>query len=79
MRCRDCSEVRGYPYKRNHLAALPTTKDFGRASHLALVAEGTVKIIRENTALAVAFTQPPFCSAAVVFLRIGGGTCSTCT
>ena len=26
MRCRDCSEVRGYPYKRSHLVALRTTK-----------------------------------------------------
>src|SRR6516225_9246242 len=26
MRCRDCSQVRGYPYKRSHLVALRTTK-----------------------------------------------------
>jgi hypothetical protein len=26
MRCRQCSEVRGYPYKRSHLVALRTTK-----------------------------------------------------
>jgi RNase P subunit RPR2 len=26
MRCRQCSEVRRYPYKRSHLAALRTTK-----------------------------------------------------
>jgi hypothetical protein len=26
MRCRDCSEVRGYPYKRSHLVALRATK-----------------------------------------------------
>jgi hypothetical protein len=26
MRCRQCSEVRGYPYKRNHLVALRPTK-----------------------------------------------------
>jgi hypothetical protein len=26
MRCRDCSEVRGYPYKRSHLVALRPTK-----------------------------------------------------
>jgi hypothetical protein len=26
MRCRDCSQVRGYPYKRRHLVALRTTK-----------------------------------------------------
>ena len=25
MRCRQCSEVRGYPYKRSHLVALRTT------------------------------------------------------
>ena len=26
MRCKDCSAVRGYPYKRSHLVALRTTK-----------------------------------------------------
>jgi hypothetical protein len=26
MRCKDCSHVRGYPYKRSHLVALRTTK-----------------------------------------------------
>ena len=26
MRCKDCSEVRGYPYKRSHLVALRRTK-----------------------------------------------------
>ena len=26
MRCRNCSEIRGYPYKRSHLVALRPTK-----------------------------------------------------
>ena len=26
MRCRDCSQMRGYPYKRSHLVALRATK-----------------------------------------------------
>jgi hypothetical protein len=26
MRCRNCSEVRGYPYKRSHLVVLRPTK-----------------------------------------------------
>jgi hypothetical protein len=26
MRCRQCSKVRGYPYKRSHLVALRPTK-----------------------------------------------------
>jgi hypothetical protein len=26
MRCKDCSKVRGYPYKRGHLVALRATK-----------------------------------------------------
>jgi hypothetical protein len=26
MRCRDCSQVRGYPYKRSHLVALRVAK-----------------------------------------------------
>jgi hypothetical protein len=26
MRCKDCSQVRGYPYKRSHLVALRASK-----------------------------------------------------
>jgi hypothetical protein len=26
VRCKDCSQVRGYPYKRSHLVALRATK-----------------------------------------------------
>ena len=26
MRCKDCSQLRGYPYKRSHLVALRSTK-----------------------------------------------------
>jgi hypothetical protein len=26
MRCRDCSQLRGYPYKRSHLVALRVKK-----------------------------------------------------
>ena len=26
MRCKDCSQVRGYPYKRSHLVALRAAK-----------------------------------------------------
>ena len=26
MRCKDCTQVRGYPYKRSHLVALRATK-----------------------------------------------------
>jgi hypothetical protein len=26
MRCKDCSQVRGHPYKRSHLVALRATK-----------------------------------------------------
>jgi len=26
MRCKDCSQVRGYPYKRSHLVVLRTTR-----------------------------------------------------
>jgi hypothetical protein len=26
MRCKDCSEIRGYPFKRSHLVALRPTK-----------------------------------------------------
>jgi len=33
MRCKDCSEVRGFPYKRSHLVALRVGK-IKRAIHL---------------------------------------------
>jgi hypothetical protein len=33
MRCRDCSQVRGYPYKRSHLGAHPTMTKFRALSH----------------------------------------------
>ena len=38
MRCKDCSEVRGYPYKRSHLVALRTDQDHGERSALDVVA-----------------------------------------
>jgi hypothetical protein len=43
MRCRDCSQVRGYPYKRSHLVALRTTKISASGPALDVVAGGTVK------------------------------------
>jgi hypothetical protein len=30
MRCKDCSQVRGYPYKRSHLVAFADQEDFGQ-------------------------------------------------
>jgi hypothetical protein len=42
MRCKDCTQVRGYPYKRSHLVALRTTKNFGGRSALDVVAGGAV-------------------------------------
>ena len=38
MRCRQCSEVRGYPYKRSHLVALRATKITAKRSAVSLVA-----------------------------------------
>ena len=38
MRCKDCSEVRGYPYKRSHLVALRATKISRQRSALDVVA-----------------------------------------
>jgi hypothetical protein len=29
MRCKDCSQIRGYPFKRSHLCRIATNKDFG--------------------------------------------------
>jgi hypothetical protein len=28
MRCKDCSQIRGYPYKRSHLVRAPAKEDF---------------------------------------------------
>ena len=33
MRCGDCSQVRGYPFKRSHLVALRATKISARRQH----------------------------------------------
>jgi hypothetical protein len=41
MRCKDCSQARGYPYKRSHLVALRTTK-ISASDPIDVVAGGTV-------------------------------------
>jgi hypothetical protein len=38
MRCKDCLHVRGYAYKRSHLVALPTPKDFRERPAIHVVA-----------------------------------------
>ena len=38
MRCKDCSEIRRYPYKRSHLVALRADQDHGERSALDMVA-----------------------------------------
>jgi hypothetical protein len=43
MRCRDCSQVRGYPFKRSHMVALRTTKIIGERSALDVVAGGAIR------------------------------------
>ena len=43
MRCRQCSEVRGYAYKRSHLVALRTDQDHGERSALDVVAGRAMK------------------------------------
>src|SRR5260221_2346157 len=45
MRCKDCSQVRGYPYKRSHLVALRPTKDIGQRPEVNLVAGRAMRII----------------------------------
>ena len=50
MRCRDCSEVRRYPYKRSHLVALRADQDFGERSTVDMVAGRTVKYLGPNAA-----------------------------
>jgi hypothetical protein len=39
MRCKECSEIRGYPYKRSHLVALRTTKISASDAALARMAQ----------------------------------------
>jgi hypothetical protein len=46
MRCRQCSEVRGYPYKRNHLVAA-REQDHGERSALDVVAPGAMTSLPE--------------------------------
>jgi hypothetical protein len=43
MRCKDCSEVRGYAYKRSHMVAPRRTTISANKSAVALVAERTIK------------------------------------
>jgi hypothetical protein len=38
MRCRQCSEVRGYPYKRSHLGRAARDQDHRERSALDMVA-----------------------------------------
>ena len=47
MRCKDCSEVRGYPYKRSHLVALRDDQDHGERSALDVVAGRAVNTQKE--------------------------------
>ena len=42
MRCKECSQVRGYPYKRSHLVALRIEQDHGERSAVNVVAGGTI-------------------------------------
>jgi hypothetical protein len=48
MRCKDCSEVRGYPYKRGHLVALRPTK-ISAPSTIDLVAGREVSLSRRSS------------------------------
>jgi hypothetical protein len=41
MRCEDCSQVRGYPYKRSHLVALRTS------NAVYVVAGREMKVVRD--------------------------------
>ena len=43
MRCKDCSQVRGYPYKRSHLVALRATKITRERTAVDMVAGGTIE------------------------------------
>jgi len=42
MRCRQCSEVRGYPYKRSHLGRAARDQDHRERSALDMVAGGAM-------------------------------------
>jgi hypothetical protein len=44
MRCKDCSKLRGYPYKLSALVALRPTKISASDPAADLVARGTVTI-----------------------------------
>jgi hypothetical protein len=42
MHCKDCSQVRGYPYKRGHLVALRPNQDFRERPTVEVVAGGAI-------------------------------------
>ena len=45
MRCKDCSQVRGYPFKRSHLGGAARDQDHGERSALDVVAGRAVKLV----------------------------------
>jgi hypothetical protein len=46
MRCKDCTRVRGYPYKRSHLVAFRRHQDFSERSAVDVVAEREIVVDR---------------------------------
>ena len=44
IRCKNCSEVRGYPYKRSHLVVLRRTKISASDPAVVLVAGGAIAV-----------------------------------
>lgn len=48
MRCKDCSQVRGYPYKRSHLVSLRPTMISALRSAIDVVAGRTLISNRAN-------------------------------
>ena len=48
MRCRQCSEVRGYPYKRSHLGRAARDQDHGERPAVNVVAGRAMTFISEK-------------------------------
>jgi ribosomal protein S27E len=50
MRCKDCSQVRGYAFKRSHLVAPAATEDYGERPSINVVVGRTVKLGAQSEA-----------------------------
>jgi hypothetical protein len=78
MLCKDCSEVRGYPYKRSHLGGAAHHQDHGKRSALDMVARGTIVRMDWQSLETFSFGDHPVLADELVGLMLGGKKRATC-